>query len=137
MDYKKVTELNTYSKNHTLEHIRYYKRKKTIRRRLTATIILGLALIILASLPIFKNIQAAAKYEQEAIELADTLEATENKKQELEYEVALLEDEEYLAKIARKELNLSKVNEILINLPEDDGESLTEETDKKNEEKVE
>ena len=39
-----------------------------------------------------------------------------------------MEDEEYIAKLARHELNVSKPNEILINLPEEEQSSEDNET---------
>lgn len=135
MDNKKVTKLNTYSIDNTLENIRSYKRKKTVRRRTTLIVIVGLFMLVIASIPILRNIQSAEKYDAESIELTEGLESAEYERKTLEYEVALLEDDEYIAKLARKELNLSKSNEILINLPEDDEESESEEESEEVDEK--
>lgn len=135
MTNKKITKLNAYSSENTLENIRDYKRKKTIRRRLTLMVIFSLSLIVLAAIPILRNIQAANKYDAEAVELTEKLTKAENEKQALEYEVALLEDDEYIAKLARKELNFSKANEILINLPEDKEDSEAKEESEELEEK--
>lgn len=135
MTNKKITKLNAYSPENTLENIRDYKRKKTIRRRLTLMVIFSLSLIVLAAIPILRNIQAANKYDAEAVELSEKLTKAENEKQALEYEVALLEDDEYIAKLARKELNFSKANEILINLPEDKEDSEAKEESEELEEK--
>lgn len=115
---QKVTELHAYSKNNTLQNIRLSKRRKVVRRRATVIVIGGLFLIGLTSLPVLRNNQAAGEYQVQAVELAKELEKTETAKKEIEYQVSLLEDEEYIAKLARKELNLAKENEILINLPE-------------------
>lgn len=115
---KKVTALHAYPKNNTLQNIRLSKRRKVVRRRATAIVIGGLFLIGLTSLPVLRNNQAAGDYQEQAVELAKELEKTETAKKELEYQVSLLEDEEYIAKLARKELNLAKENEILINIPE-------------------
>lgn len=118
MKNQKVTELHAYSKNNTLQNIRLSKRRKAVRRRAMTLVICGLFLIGLAGLPVLRNTQTAGEYEEQAIELAKELEKIEQEKKELEYQVSLLEDEEYIAKLARKELNLAKENEILINLPE-------------------
>lgn len=115
---QKVTALHDYSKNNTLQNIRLSKRRKAVRRRATVIVIGGLFLIGLTSLPVIRNKQTAGAFEEQAIELAKELEEKETEKKELEYQVSLLEDEEYIAKLARKELNLAKENEILINLPE-------------------
>lgn len=120
----KITELNNYSKTKTLYHIRSVKRKKAVRRRATVIVIMGAFLIGLASLPILKNIQATGEYEEQAVEIAAELKEVEAEKKKMEYRVSLLEDEEYIAKLARKELNYSKANEILINLPELEEEGL-------------
>lgn len=122
MNNKKVKKLKAYSNNNTLKDIRIYKRKRTIRRRLTVTLIVGLSLIVLATIPVIRNIQLADQFDQESLGLEKELETRENEKEMLEYKLSLLEDEEYVAKLARKELNLSQVNEILINLPEDEKE---------------
>lgn len=138
MNNKKIRKLKIYSNNKTLENIRSYKRKKTVRRRLTGIFIGGLSLVIIATIPIIKNIQQADKFDQNAVQLSKELKTTENEQKMLEYKVALLEDEEYIAKLARKELNLSKGNEILINLPEDEKElELEEENSVKTNEKEE
>lgn len=137
MAHKKITKLNAYPTKNTLENIREYKRKKAIRRRLTVMIIFSLTLMVLTAIPILKNIRAANKFDSEAAILTEELTAVEEEKSALEYEVALLEDDEYIAKLARKELNLSKANEILINLPEDKEELETEEESEELEEKEE
>lgn len=131
MNNKKVTKLNTSFTN-TLESIRSYKRKKTVRRRAIVMVLVGLFLLVLTTIPILKNTQAANEYDEKAVELTEKLESAEREKKALEYEVALLEDDEYIGKLARKELNLSKPNEILINLPEED-ESEVEKKDEKSE----
>lgn len=134
MKHSKITELNNYSKTNTLYHIRSLKRKRAVRRRSAVIVICGALLIGLASLPILQNIQAAGEYEEKAVELAAELEEVEAKKEKLEYRVSLLEDEEYIAKLARKELNYSKENEILINLPELEEEEPNETEEEKEEE---
>ncbi|MDN6162387.1 MAG: septum formation initiator family protein [Atopostipes sp.] len=118
MNNKKITELNSYSAENTLESIRNYKRKRKIRRRSIAITVSGFFIIMLASIPIIKNIRLADKFDEEAVELTEQLESVRSEKKSLNYKVSLLEDDEYVAKLARKELNLSKANEILINLPE-------------------
>ena len=128
MNNKKITKLNVDSKFNTLENIRDYKRRKKIRRRLTIMSVFALLLIVSATLPILKNIRVANEYDAQAKVLEEELSTIESKKDELEYEVTLLEDDEYIAKLARKELNLSRPNEILINLPEDE-EDETDETE--------
>lgn len=118
-----ITHLNKYSINKTLENIRQYKRKKFVRLRTSIILGCGLVLIGVAGLPLLNKTQETENFNQLHAEAATNLEELEQEKKQLEYEVGLLEDEEYIAKLARKELNLSKENEILINLPEEEIES--------------
>lgn len=116
---KNITHLNQYSINKTLKNIRQYKRKKIVRIRTGAILVAGLVLIGITGLPLLENIQKTEEYQLLHAEAKTTLENLELEKEQLEYQVTLLEDEEYIAKLARQELNLSKSDEILINLPED------------------
>lgn len=115
---KNITHLNNYSINKTLENIRQYKRKKVVRIRIGTILAVGCVLIGMTGLPLLENIQKTEEYQLLHAEAKTNLENLELEKDQLEYQVTLLEDEEYIAKLARKELNLSKSNEVLINLPE-------------------
>ena len=123
---KNITHLNDYSINKTLDNIRQYKRKKFVRVRTGLILVVGLTLVGIAGLPLLNNQQKTDEFNQLYAVAASNLEELEQEKESLEYQVALLEDEEYIAKLARHELNVSKPNEILINLPEE--ESTVEET---------
>ena len=131
---KNVTHLNTYSDNKTLDNIRQYKRNKFVRMRTTGIVFVGLILIGLASLPLINNLRATKEYNQVHAQVVDELDGLETERNELEYQVGLLEDEEYIAKLARQELNVSKPNEILINIPEK--EETTPEEDENTEEEA-
>lgn len=89
-------------------------------------LVAGLTLVGIAGLPLLNNQQKTDEFNQLYAVAASNLEELEQEKESLEYQVALLEDEEYIAKLARHELNVSKPNEILINLPEE--ESTVEDT---------
>lgn len=131
---KNITHLNTYSDNKTLDNIRQYKRNKFVRMRTTGIVFAGLILIALASLPLINNLRATKEYNQVHAQVVDELDDLETERNELEYQVGLLEDEEYIAKLARQELNVSKPNEILINIPEK--EETTPEEDENTEEEA-
>ena len=68
-------------------------------------------------MPLINNKRATKEYTKTYPSSGRVGRFKEEQKQ-LEYEVSLLEDEEYIAKLARQELNVSKPNEILINIPE-------------------
>lgn len=101
-------------------------------------LVTGLVLVGIAGLPLVDNNRKTDEFNQLHVEAASKLEELETEKAELEYQVELLEDEEYIAKLARHELNLSKPNEILINLPEEEEiPSAEEQATKDNEEENE
>lgn len=56
--------------------------------------------------------------QHEKKQLEKQLSGLENKKQILEEEIIKLNDDEYIAKLARKEYFLSEKNEIIFNLPQ-------------------
>lgn len=133
---KNITHLNNYSINKTLENIRQYKRKKFVRVRTGIILVTGLTLVGIAGLPLLKNQQKTDEFNLLYAAAASNLKDLEQDKENLEYQVGLLEDEEYIAKLARHELNVSKPNEILINLPEEEHtsqEELTEDDKEENE----
>lgn len=128
---KNITHLNEYSINKTLDTIRQSKRKKFVRIRTGIIFGVGLVLIGVAGFPLVNNTQKTDEFNQLHAEAASNLEDLEQEQQELEYQVGLLEDEEYIAKLAREELNLSKPGEVLINLPEEEAVD-SEEADSEN-----
>ena len=126
---KNITHLNTYSINKTLENIRQYKRDKFVRVRTSAIIFAGIVLIGFASIPLVRNLQAADNFNHVHAQAMTKLEDLEENRESLEYKVGLLEDEEYIAKLARQELNVAKPNEILINIPEKEETKSNKEND--------
>lgn len=133
---KNITHLNEYSINKTLDTIRQSKRKKFVRIRTGIIFGVGLVLIGVAGFPLVNNTQKTDEFNQLHAEAASNLEDLEQEQQELEYQVGLLEDEEYIAKLAREELNLSKPGEVLINLPEEEAVD-SEEADSENNDDIE
>lgn len=114
---KKIKQLNTYPIDKTLQDVRQEKRNKLVRRRTIFIFVVGLFLIGIALVPLLKNQQESSRLDLIHRQSLEELKETKEKQEDLEYQILLLEDEEYIAKLARQELNLSKSNEILINLP--------------------
>lgn len=117
---KNITHLNKYSVDKTLDNIRKNKRKKFVRIRTGIILAVGLVLIGITGFPLLNNKESTEEFNQLQAQAANNLEELEEERQALEYQVGLLEDEEYVAKLARQELNLSKSDEVLINLPEEE-----------------
>lgn len=129
---KNITQLDTYSADKTLDSIRQRKRNRFVRIRTLSILFVGLLLIGFTSMPLINNKRATTEYTKAHAQVVTELEDLEEEREQLEYEVSLLEDEEYIAKLARQELNVSKPNEILINILEkeetkSDEDSSTEE----------
>lgn len=115
-----VTRLNNnYTENKTLQSIREYKRKKFVKRRTTAIILGGLIVTALATAPLIRNFQRVEQLEDERVLAMEELESLELHQEDLEYYIGLLEDEEYVAKLARSEYYLTQDNEIVFSFPED------------------
>ncbi|MBK3496906.1 septum formation initiator family protein [Viridibacillus sp. YIM B01967] len=61
--------------------------------------------------------QTLAKKEQQKIELTQQLSDTQDQQEELKIQIAKLNDDDYIAKLARKELFLSEDGEIIFSIP--------------------
>jgi cell division protein DivIC len=99
------------------------KKRKLLYRRLAAFLfIAGLTSFFMIS-TYMSQIAALEKKETEKKHLEKKLSGLERKQQILEEEIVKLNDDEYIAKLARKEYFLSEENEIIFNLPEEEEKS--------------
>ena len=115
-----ITKLNNqYIEEKTLESIRKRKRIKFVKRRTTLIAICGLFFVSLLVTPLFNNYQQLQESNVEKTEAKEKLEALELHQEELNYYVGLLENEDYVLKLARSEYYLTKDNEIVFSFAED------------------
>jgi len=116
---KPITSLETnYMKQQEVTMRRAAKRKKLLIRRLSIFLLLTVALSYLViSTFIFRSDVLEAKKKEEA-KLEKTLAELEKKQTLLENEVVKLNDDDYIAKLARSEYFLSEKGEIIFNIPE-------------------
>lgn len=115
-----ITKLNNqYIEEKTLENIRNQKRIKFIKRRTTLIAICGLFFVFLLVTPLFNNYQQLQESKVEQTIAKEKLEALELQQEELDYYVGLLENEEYVLKLARSEYYLTKDDEVVFSFPED------------------
>ena len=96
------------------------KQREVIFRRRRLALVFAIATVIFLSVGIslfndYLRLQNLEKYQSEAVA---TQEASKEKKAKLEKEVDLLEDEDYVAKIARDRFLYSKDGELVFPLPE-------------------
>lgn len=127
---RKAIQLNRKPVDKTLHEVRLKKRHRFVRRRTLTFFTMSLLLIGFALLPLIKNYQQTNKLKLVHAQSVEELEEVQSEQEDLKYQIKLLEDEEYIAKLARQELNLSRPNEILINLPKKEETKSEEELEK-------
>ena len=123
----KVARLqNDYTKAKTLQVHREQKNKRKLRIRTTIILIVGSFFIVFLSLKIWSNVQSISKMETEKQQAEVTLKNTKQEQEQLHTQIKRLEDESYVAKLARSQYYLSKDNEIIFSLPEDNATKVIE-----------
>lgn len=96
-----------------------YKARQAVLRRRRMTIFFILAAIVITGLVQANEVQKerlAAKEDQKAI-VTEKLNETLEQQEMLNLQIAKLEDDEYIAKLARKEFFLSEEGEIIFTIP--------------------
>lgn len=139
-DKKSVTHLNNKYTEKKNKEARQEKNKKTaFKRRMTLILAIGTFVIIMAAAPLVRNFVQARSLEEERVTASEDLEKLQKDQKELKYYTGLLEDEEYVAKLARNEYLVTEEGEIVFTLPEDDQPdhqaAIEEETDETQENK--
>ena len=110
---------NPYIQHKTLADIREYKRRRKLKRRMKLIVAVGIFLILLISSTLVRNYFKLGELEEQKAVAEAELESLNLDQAELEYYIGLLEDEEYVAKLARSEYYLTKDNEIVFSFPDD------------------
>ncbi|QHS23897.1 septum formation initiator family protein [Virgibacillus sp. MSP4-1] len=118
---KRVTRLDSnYVREYDAYVERQNKRKKRLYRRLTLFAIVAVSVFAylitfhLNQRELYK--EKVSEYEQ----LNDELDKLEVKEKNLQQEIDLLNDTDYILQIARKDYFLSKDGEIIFNVPDDE-----------------
>ena len=103
----------------TETHVQYSKKQKVrIRRRiLVFGLLASIILVFLVSMSFTQNKRLAEKQQQREKVVAELAEVKEQQ-EFLNLQIAKLEDDEYIAKLARKEYFLSDDGEIIFTIPE-------------------
>lgn len=96
------------------------KRQKVLsRRRLAVFFVVAAAVcIVLVSTMVSQKARLAEK-EAQKINVQEELMAVQEQQQMLELQIAKLQDDEYIAKLARKEYFLSEEGEIIFTIPKE------------------
>jgi cell division protein DivIC len=98
------------------------KKRQLLYRRLTAFFVMAGVISFFMISTYLSQLSALEEKETEKKQLEKQLSGLEKKKQILEEEIIKLNDDEYIAKLARKEYFLSEKNEIIFNLPQKEEE---------------
>jgi cell division protein DivIC len=98
------------------------RKRKLLYRRLAAYLILAGIISFFMISTYISQIATLDEREAEKKQLQKQLAGLERKQQILEEEIVKLNDDEYIAKLARKEYFLSEENEIIFNLPKKEEE---------------
>jgi cell division protein DivIC len=93
-------------------------RKVRLYRRLTVFAIATVIILGTLTQTFISQKQALAAKEQKKVELLTELEAVKEEQEMLKRQIVKLNDDEYIAKLARKEYFLSEKNEIIFSTPE-------------------
>ncbi|MEK4227910.1 FtsB family cell division protein [Solibacillus sp. FSL H8-0538] len=109
---------NDYVRSNPMASKKIKKKQAVLRRRRLLVFFIGAACItaFLVSTIMSQNERLAIK-EAHKIEVAAELEVVKEKQEMLKLQITKLEDDEYIAKLARKEYFLSEEDEIIFTIP--------------------
>ncbi|GAB2489110.1 septum formation initiator family protein [Alkalibacterium psychrotolerans] len=110
---------NSYAESKTLETFRAQKHKRKLKRRMQFIVAIGLLLVLLVGSSLIKSYIRLQELDEQRVVAEQELESLGLQQEELDYYISLLEDEEYVAKLARSEYYLTKDNEIVFSFPDD------------------
>lgn len=128
---KNVTELNNeYVRTLQQKQERKMARKVRLRRRLAVFALIAIGLFAIQGKIFFGQNQILAQKEEEKQRLLAELDSKEEERLMLTRQLEKLNDDEYIAKLARQKYFLSDKNEIIFSIPQKE-----EKVEKKEEEK--
>ncbi|WP_442597386.1 FtsB family cell division protein [Neobacillus sp. D3-1R] len=120
---RNITKLQTkYAIQHENMEMNSTKRRKLLYRRLTVFSLFAGFVAFLMITTYMTQLSALEDKVAQKKQLEKQLAGLEKKQQILKEDIVKLNDDEYIAKLARKEYFLSEKNEIIFNLPENDEE---------------
>ncbi|MGP4073768.1 FtsB family cell division protein [Piscibacillus sp. B03] len=118
---RKVAKIKSdYVQEHEKQQIHKTKQKKQLFRRLVAFGVLFILIMGILTITHFNQRAVMDEKQKEYEEKIATLEDYKQENQQLEREIQLLGDIEYLLKIARKDYFFSEDGEIIFKLPDED-----------------
>lgn len=126
-----VTQLeNEFTQTKTVQAHRETKFKKQKRRRIAAIVTISSVFIVTLSANLVKNTQVISDLDAQKVAATDNLEQISADHVNLQDEIKKLENDDYIAKLARSQYYLSKEGEIVFSFPEDNAAKTQEEENK-------
>ena len=110
---------NEFTHNKTLEALRKRKHKRHMRRRIVGILAISGFFVSGFAINIWTNTQTISQMEEAKTAAQTELALVEKQQDDLNNQIKKLENEDYVAKVARSQYYLSEDNEIIFSLPED------------------
>ncbi|ART74615.1 FtsB family cell division protein [Sutcliffiella horikoshii] len=117
---EKVAKIHSdYSKQKQDQQLKQQKRRRGLYRRLSLFFCLALVFGILMGKTLFDQRAILQEKEDRKEVVAQELAKLKKEQQRLEEEIVKLNDDDYIAKIARRDYFMSEEDEIIFNMPDD------------------
>ncbi|AZP03839.1 FtsB family cell division protein [Jeotgalibaca ciconiae] len=117
---------NDYTQEQTLKKKINRSIQQKARRRMIVILLAGMLIIVPLAANIINNLFEIQTMGEKISQAKETNQTLEEENQDLKVQVGLLQDEEYIAKLARSRYYLSKDGEIIFSLPEDNQSKVAE-----------
>lgn len=115
-----ITQINNnYTHEKTLEKQQLTVLNRNARRRKTALAIIAASILLPLGYNVASNAHQINQVDEQIAEAKAEKKELEKENQRLNVQVGLLQDDEYVAKLARSRYYFSKDKEIIFSLPED------------------
>ena len=114
---------NKLTKQHEVKEIKSAKKRKGLIKKLSFLLVLALIVTFTMVSTLLSQSSVLEKKGAKHDELREELAGLKKKQVILNEEIVKLNDDEYIAKLARKEYFLSEGDEIIFNIPEMEKES--------------
>lgn len=115
-----ITQINNnYTHEKTLEKQQLTLLNRNARRRKTALAIIAAGILLPLGYNVVSNVHQINQVDVQIAEAKAEKKELEKENQRLNVQVGLLQDDEYVAKLARSRYYFSKDEEIIFSLPED------------------
>ncbi|MGG0719540.1 septum formation initiator family protein [Robertmurraya massiliosenegalensis] len=127
MNKRSVTKLQSeYVKQHERNEVRASRRRKLLIRRLSMFFVLASIVSYFMISTLISQASSLEEIKAEQEQLNEELAGLKKKETILKEEIVKLNDDEYIAKLARKDYFLSEEGEVIFNIPKEKEEKSSE-----------